>query len=199
MVDKRRVTGELHGEILAHLLNQKVEKRDRKARSLQGDLRRLFISISALGGDLAKTHPGVSGPSNVKKTIDQLNVLLKTCKEYPQVFLGEYKMRPFLHVEHVPAKRGLARRDAISAISALVRYGLLDRVRKCQRTIDEQGNVCGIWFFAKKSDSKYHSRACQTRSTEELKRKKREYARRRYWRDKERKGWLKGKMRGGAN
>ena len=58
-------------------------------------------------------------------------------------------------------------RMAISAINGLLREGLLERVRRCLR--------CGNWYFAKKEDSKYCSRRCQTTTTEQAKMKKRAY------------------------
>ncbi len=134
--------------------------------------------MTTLAEKLPATNPDADWPVEIKNFVNQLNAFLETCAEYPQVFLARsYGMPPRLVQEFAPVAAGAMRRNAVSATCALVRYELLDRIRRCQR--------CGRWFFAKKSDSKYCSRNCQTKPTEDNKRRKREYAKRRYWREKE--------------
>jgi hypothetical protein len=151
---------------------------NQRARLLPQELEKLFTGMTTLAEKLPATNPDADWPVEIKNFVNQLNAFLETCAEYPQVFLARsYGMPPRLVQEFAPVAAGAMRRNAVSATCALVRYELLDRIRRCQR--------CGRWFFAKKSDSKYCSRNCQTKPTEDNKRRKREYAKRRYWREKE--------------
>ena len=147
--------------------------------------------MAALAEKLPATNSDADWPDEIKKLVVQLNGFLETCAEYPQVFLARSPgMPPRLVQEFAPATpSGTVRHNAISATCALVRYGLLDRVRRCHR--------CERWFFAKKSDSKYCSRGCQTKPSEENKRRKREYAKRYYREEKEREQRAELKVRGG--
>jgi hypothetical protein len=96
-----------------------------------------------------------------------LNRHLKTYVEYLQLFLtqdGRYAVE-FESVHKVPSSE----RMAVAAMCRLLRDGLLERERRCLR--------CPRWYFAKKEDSKYCTRRCQTTTTEEAKEKKRAYMR----------------------
>jgi hypothetical protein len=190
MVEQRQVTGQSQGAFLAHLLNQEVDKGDWRTRLLQQEVEKVFKGMTTLIEKLPATDPGSDWPAEIKNLLNQLNAFLKTCAEYPRVFLAlPSGMPPLLVQEFVPVIASAIRRNAVSATCALVRYGLLDRVRRCLR--------CGRWFFAKKSDSKYCGRNCQTRPSEENKRRKREYAKRRYREEKEREQQEKQNVRGG--
>jgi hypothetical protein len=179
MVEKRQATGQPQGAFLAHLLNQKLDKRDWMARSLQLEVENVFNALITLAEKLPATGPDADWSIEIKNSLDQVNAFLETCAEHPRVFPGRAPGEPpFLVQEFAPVFAGAMRRNAVSSTCALVRYGLLDRVRRCKR--------CGRWFFAKKSDSWYHSRTCQALPTEEKKRRKREYAKRYYRQEKER-------------
>lgn len=187
MTDTRCVTGQSQGESLVQLLNQRVDTRNRQLTLLQQELRVLFSGISQLIDKFRATDWHAAFPPDVNNLIDELNGFLKTCEEYPQVLPARPRGQPpFFQLAYSPRKKAPIRRQAIADVCALARYDLLDRVRQCQRTADKEGSVCGRWFFAKKSDSIYCSRDCQTRPTEGRKLRKREYAKRSYWAQKER-------------
>ena len=193
----RYVTGQSQGEFLAQLLNGAVTKRNRRAWQLQQDLRKLFTGVASLTAKLAATSD-TEWSVGVQRLTNDVNTLLGTCAEYPQVIAVRMRgAAPHLVQVFAPTNSDSWRHNAISAICALVRYGLLDRVRQCQRTADYHGEVCGRWFFAKKSDSLYCSRDCQKRPTEEDRQRKREYAKRHYWKEKERAEQAKIRVRGG--
>lgn len=202
MTETRTVTGQSQGEILVQLFNHEIGARDRRLELQQ--LRDFFVGISTLTDKFRATSWDTEFPPDVKRLIQELNAFLKTCAEYPQLFPARPRgAPPFFVLEYSPVeedplrRRALAlRRRAITALCSLARYGLLDRVRQCQRRADEQGSLCGRWFFAKKSDSIYCSRDCQTKPTEERKLRKREYAKRSYWEEKERQQRGKLKLRG---
>src|SRR5438046_3055215 len=86
MAETRQVTGQAQGEFLARLLNQNVEKRDRRALLLQRELAGLFTGVSTLSIQMAKTNQGANWPAGVKQLMAELNGFLNTCAEYPQVF-----------------------------------------------------------------------------------------------------------------
>ena len=156
---------------------------------LQKELRSFFTALLGLIDRLPRIEPGADYPAEVKRQLSEINRFLATCAEYPQLSIASHLFRryvdgikieypPHLVQEFVPVRSDGDRRSAASAICALTRYGLLDRIRQCLR--------CEKWFFAVKSDSKYCSRSCQTRPTEQYRATKREYAKRRYWEERKR-------------
>jgi hypothetical protein len=198
MVGKRQVTGETQGDVLAQLLNLSV--RDRRRAELQKELRSLFTALPRLLSRLSTVEPGSEHPGELKCLLKEINGFLETYPVYPQVLIVSHVFRkdldavrvvlpPQLVQEFAPMWPDGDRRNAVMAICSLVRYGLLDRVRQCLR--------CEKWFFAVKSDSKYCSRTCQTRPTEQYRAIKREYAKRRYREEKERAARAKITVRGG--
>jgi hypothetical protein len=173
MVEARQITGQPLGELLAHVLNWQIDKRDRRTLLLQRELGKLVADIQKLTEKLPGVDPGADWPDDIKRLRDGINGFLETCAEYPKMSLARSPGIPARLVqEFEPINQSSTRRHAIGAVCGLVRYGLLDRVRRCLR--------CGRWFFAKKSDGKYCTRGCQTKPTEEYRQCKREYAKRRY-------------------
>lgn len=160
----------------------------------------MFTALPRLMDSLPRIEPGGDYPEGVNRLLSEINRFLKTCAEYPQLSITSHLFRrdvdgvkaqygPRLMQVFVSVREGGDHRSAAAAICALMRYGLLDRIRQCLR--------CEKWFFAVKSDSKYCSRTCQTRPTEQYRTTKREYAKRRYWEEKERDQRQKLRLRGG--
>jgi hypothetical protein len=178
-VKERYVTGQSDGQFLADLLNQQIiEKHEWRAKELQQELEKAFVAMNDLTERAPRTNFEADWSREIRDDLGVINAFLRSSKVYPQVSLPKsHRKHPVLIVEYTSDTAGMTRRNAISCCCSLIRLGLSDRIRRCLR--------CDVWFFSKKSDGKYCSRNCQTKTTEESRRYKREYARRSYWSDQE--------------
>ncbi len=157
----RRALGQSDGNFLAAILNLKLAGRDRRA-PLQREIESVFRGIARLKAGLAVNPHSAMSP-DLKQTLNEINGFLQTCAEYPHLVPSRGTLLQVFHsVDQTPA-----RGPAGGAICLLMRYGLLDRVRQCQR--------CSRWFFATRSDNKSCSRKCGAKRTDEAREAKRLY------------------------
>jgi hypothetical protein len=127
----------------ARIVNQKG---DQRLRMLQEELRSLFAPIGKLKDMLSMTRwdawdEHMSREEN--RVLLEIHGVLSKCVVTPALFVAHPRGGPpLLEWHYMPIKADHSRRVAIIAICALGRYGLLDRVRQCQRTADLKGGIC---------------------------------------------------------
>jgi hypothetical protein len=164
----RQVRGESLGKVLADFLNR-LDQRNQRLR--KRGIRAKKHRVATLLEDLATLEkvpllPGGTTRQELAHTLrDRLNRQLRSYLQFPQVRLAA-DLRSFIIFE-TEGSALYSEHMVIDALGGLLREGLLERVRRCRR--------CSRWYFAKKQDSKYCRRQCQTMTTEESREKKRVY------------------------
>jgi hypothetical protein len=169
----RQVRGEIFGKVLADFLNR-LDERERRLQ--KKGIRLKKHRMTALFEDIFTLTQVSAMPRNPEREKDahklqrRLNRQLRVYSQYPQIRLAEIStagmLRPFIVFE-TPGNAPYAEHIIVDALGGLLRESLLDRERRCMR--------CNRWYFAKKEDSRYCTRSCQTTTTEETKKRKRAY------------------------
>jgi predicted DNA-binding transcriptional regulator len=167
---ERRIDGNEFGQVLSDFLNR-LEQRAQRLRKARAGVAASKHRVVELLEKLAMVKQVSDMPNMserralLRKLQKEVNQHLEQYIEFPQLIETPDGMPviDFKSAVEVP----FSERNAVAALSALLRAGLLQRERQCVR--------CKQWFFAKKEDSKYCSSECQTTPTEELRAKKRAY------------------------
>lgn len=164
----RQVRGEMFGKVLADFLNRTEQRANRLLRRrVRVKKHKIAIFFEQLGTlERVPAMPPSAAREKLACSLQRsLNRHLREYLQRPQIRLAQ-DSRPFIIFESV-GKHRFTEHIAVDALGGLLREGLLARMRRCAR--------CGRWYFARKEDSYYCKRKCQTTSTEEAKARKREY------------------------